>query len=268
VLCFDVPRVAFSQHPDHLTTIVVIPARYESTRFPGKPLVAIAGRPMIEHVYARCSAARGVAEVIVATDDVRIQEAVEAFGGRVRLTRTTHPSGTDRIAEVAADLDCDIVVNVQGDEPLIEADTIERLIEPFGADHNLQMSTLRTPLGADEYRDPNVVKVVVDQNDHALYFSRLPIPFVRSEPQAPPPAAAYKHSGLYAYRRTFLLRLATLEPTPLERLESLEQLRALEHGYRIRTVETRQLLIGVDTPADIVRVEHRLAASTATGRHS
>jgi 3-deoxy-manno-octulosonate cytidylyltransferase (CMP-KDO synthetase) len=217
---------------------------------------------MIEHVYRRAARARGLTEVVVATDDARIVEAVEAFGGRVRLTRTTHRTGSDRIAEVARDLDCAIVVNVQGDEPFIEPAMIEQVLEPFAADRAIVVTTLRRRItDPADLANPNVVKVVVDARGDALYFSRAPIPFDRDPEQAAPTAArlAYRHVGLYAYRRDFLLTMTALEQTPLERLEALEQLRVLEHGYRIRTVETSYDSISVDTPEDLERAR-RLAA--------
>jgi 3-deoxy-manno-octulosonate cytidylyltransferase (CMP-KDO synthetase) len=234
-------------------TIAVIPARYESSRFPGKPLAGIAGRPMIEHVYRRVAASRSVAAVLVATDDRRVADAVRAFGGEVRMTRATHRSGTERLAEVAASLDCDLVVNVQGDEPLVVPEMIDEAIAPLAADAGLPMGTLRRAIDDPaELASPHVVKVVVDCHERALYFSRAPIPS-RLNPDRPD-ARVYKHIGLYVYRRDFLIALAALPPTPLERAEMLEQLRALEHGYRVAAVETRFDTIGVDTPEDLERV--------------
>ncbi|MGH9330331.1 MAG: 3-deoxy-manno-octulosonate cytidylyltransferase [Vicinamibacterales bacterium] len=236
---------------------VVIPVRFGSTRFPGKPLAALNGRPMVEHVYRRASAARSAAAVIVATDDERIRAAVAAFGGDARMTSASHASGTDRVAEVAASLDCDIVVNVQGDLPLIEPGTIDDVVGALADDPSLPMSTIRRRLDdPDAITDPNIVKVVVAPDGDALYFSRAPIPFNRDGRAA----AVWKHIGLYAYRRTFLLELTRLTPTPLERTEALEQLRVLEHGYRIRAVETAEDSIEVDTPQDLERVRQRLAA--------
>jgi 3-deoxy-manno-octulosonate cytidylyltransferase (CMP-KDO synthetase) len=204
---------------------------------------------MIEHVYRRAAAARTVDAVVVATDDPRIAAAIESFGGIARLTRATHRTGTDRLAEVAADLEADIVLNVQGDEPLMDPATIDAVVEPLLGDSTLEMSTACTALAAEDHANPNVVKVVRDLNGDALYFSRAPI------------RAASKHLGIYGYRRAFLLRFAQLEPTPLELAESLEQLRALEHGVRIRTVVTPYDSIGVDTPEDLERVrQHTLAA--------
>ena len=240
--------------------IAVIPARYASTRFPGKPLADIAGRPMIEHVYRRAVDAHGVDAVVVATDDQRVANAVERFGGFARLTAPTHRTGTDRVAEVARDLSCSIVVNVQGDEPLVEPSAIAQMVEALNADPSLQMATLRTRIRREEdYVSPHVVKVVVDRNDNALYFSRAPVPYHRDRTpnggrHESAVVFASKHLGLYAYRREFLLRLASLPQTALEQAESLEQLRALEYGFRIRAVETQYDSIGVDTPEDLERV--------------
>ena len=218
---------------------------------------------MIEHVYRRAASAPSVNAVVVATDDVRIVSAVERFGGIARLTRSSHRTGTDRLAEVAEDLPCDIVVNVQGDEPLIEPQVIEDVIAPLEADPALQMSTVRRRITDEaEYANPHVVKVVVDADGTALYFSRSPIPFARDGSRGA--VGAYKHVGLYAYRRSFLLAFARLQPTPLEMAESLEQLRALEHGFRIRTVEIQHDSIGVDTPEDLERARRLVAAEART----
>jgi 3-deoxy-manno-octulosonate cytidylyltransferase (CMP-KDO synthetase) len=228
---------------------------------------------MIEHVYRRAAAAKSIDAVVVATDDARIAATVYAFGGFARLTRSSHRSGTDRLAEVAEDLPCDIVVNVQGDEPLVDPRTLDELTAPLESDPSLQMTTVRRRItDAEEYTSPHVVKVVVDADGNALYFSRSPIPFVRAAlvrgpedsrlQEAQPPA--FKHLGLYAYRRSFLLAFARLQPTPLELAESLEQLRALEHGFRIRTVETEHDSIGVDTPEDLERARRLVAAEART----
>jgi 3-deoxy-manno-octulosonate cytidylyltransferase (CMP-KDO synthetase) len=221
----------------------------------------IDGRPMIEHVYRRAAASPVVSQVIVATDDLRVSAAVRRFGGDVRMTRADHASATDRLAEVAATLDCDIVVNVQGDEPLIAPDSITEAVAPFAGDASLQVTTLYHRITSPaELANPNVVKVVVDRGGYALYFSRSPIPHVRDPRGGWPPL--YRHVGLYAYRRAALLVLATLEPTPLERAESLEQLRAVEHGIRIKAVETSHDSIGVDTPEDLEQVRRLIAAPT------
>lgn len=215
---------------------------------------------MIEHVYRRVAEASGIANVVIATDDRRIADAVAAFGGLARMTQSTHATGTDRLAEVAADLDCDVIVNVQGDEPLIEPEMLDALIAPL-ADPAVDITTLRRSASDDaEYLDPNVVKVVVTRTGDALYFSRAPIPHRRSVP-ADPAAGPFVHVGVYAYRRQVLLELARTPQTPLEISESLEQLRALEHGYRIRTALTRFASIGVDTPEDLERVRQRLAVA-------
>jgi 3-deoxy-manno-octulosonate cytidylyltransferase (CMP-KDO synthetase) len=249
---FSNPFVRTSQDP---AVVAIIPARYASSRFPGKPLAEIAGRPMIEHVYRRAAEARGVDAVVVATDDRRIVEAVEAFGGVARMTGAAHRTGTDRVAEVAADLSCAIVVNVQGDEPLLDPGMITAVVEPLRADAEVVMTTARRPLtDAADLDNPHVVKVVSDGRGDALYFSRAPIPH-----GAAGGAQAFVHVGLYAFRRDFLLRFAALPQTPLELAESLEQLRALEHGYRIRTVVTEHHSIGVDTPEDLERAR-RLSA--------
>jgi 3-deoxy-manno-octulosonate cytidylyltransferase (CMP-KDO synthetase) len=223
---------------------------------------------MIEHVYRRTAAARSIASVIVATDDERIHRAVRAFGGESRMTSAAHQSGTDRIAEVAAGLQCDLIVNVQGDEPLIEPAMIDEAVAPFAGNPALMMSTLRRRIEDDaDTQNPNVTKVVVDREEFALYFSRAPIPFVRRDC---PPAPAWRHVGLYVYRRECLLRLAALPPTAMERSEALEQLRALEHGIRIKAVETVFDSIGVDTPEDLERVRSLLstqAAEPVSARH-
>lgn len=253
--------------------VVVIPARFASSRFPGKPLVAIAGRPMVQHVYERACQARLADTVLVATDDARIVAAVEAFRGNVVMTSTVHPSGTDRIAEVVARRACDIVVNVQGDEPCIVPEAIDAMIRPLRTDPQVQMTTLAHPLReVEELLTPHVVKVVVDRAGDALYFSRAPIPYDRQAwPHLPAadgtalrvPPGCYRHLGLYAYRRDVLLRLAQLPQARLEQVEQLEQLRALEHGYRIRVVPTSYESIGVDTPADVARAERVLARQAA-----
>jgi 3-deoxy-manno-octulosonate cytidylyltransferase (CMP-KDO synthetase) len=246
-----------------LTIVAVIPARYASTRFPGKPLADIDGRPMIEHVYRRAAAASAVSQVIVATDDLRIATRVTAFGGHVRLTKPTHETGTDRLAEVAATLDCDVVVNVQGDEPLIDPRAIDELVAPFAADPSVQMTTLyRRIHDAADLTNPNVAKIVLDRSGYALYFSRAPIPHIRDPRGGWPPL--YRHIGLYGYRRSVLMVLAGLEPTPLERAESLEQLRALEHGIRIKAVETAHESFEVNTPEDLEQVRRLLAVTTSS----
>lgn len=231
-----------------MKNICVIPARYASTRLPGKPLKDICGKPMICRVYDRACLAKNVSEVIVATDDERIFQAVEQNAGRAMMTRADHKTGTDRLAEVAEKFsDADIIVNVQGDEPLIEASLIDELIEQF-ADENLQMATVATELtDEDEMKNPNNVKVIFDKNHDALYFSRSLIPYPRNVGKS----KVYKHIGIYAYRRNFLLDYAKMESTPLEQAESLEQLRALENGYKIRVIESNCKFVGVDTEEDL-----------------
>lgn len=232
-----------------MKAICVIPARYSSTRLPGKPLKDICGKPMICRVFERASRAQSVAEVIVATDDERIFQAVEKNFGRAMMTRADHKTGTDRLAEVAAKFpDADVVVNVQGDEPLIEPALIDELVAEFARDNELQMATVATELtAADEMQNPNNVKVVVDLKGNALYFSRSLIPFPRNAGKSP----VYKHIGIYAYRRQFLIDYAAMEPTPLELTESLEQLRALENGFKIRVIKSSCRFIGVDTAEDL-----------------
>lgn len=253
------------------SVVGMIPARYASTRLPGKVLLDLAGKPMIQRVYERCRRATLLDEVLVATDDERVREAVEAFGGRVEMTGREHCSGTDRLAEVARRIDCDVIVNVQGDEPMLEPEAIDAAVRPFMSDESLRMGTIATPISdLEEHFDPAAVKVVVDAHGWALYFSRAPIPHFRlppgeAEPDAPRrhPAsglAPLKHIGLYVYRREMLLWYAGLEPSALERTEGLEQLRVLEAGERIRVVVVDYSPIGVDTPEDLQRVRELLAA--------
>ncbi len=235
------------------TAIAIIPARFQSTRLPGKPLIEIEGKSLIEYVYRQVAQAELVHEIVVATDDSRIAQTVERFGGAVRMTRNDHQSGTDRLAEAVEDLDPDaLVVNVQGDEPLIEPSVIDSAIAAArigDADIVTLMTRLENP---GDIRDASRVKVVVDRNSLALYFSRSPIP---SE------GTCFLHLGLYVYRVGFLRRFTKLERTPLERAERLEQLRALEHGYRIRVVEVESESWGIDTPADLERFRTLLASS-------
>ncbi len=235
-----------------MKTVCIIPARYASSRLPGKPLLEIAGKPMIRHVVEQVRQARQVDRILVATDDERILSAVRAFGGEAWLTRADHPTGTDRLAEVAENLpEAELILNVQGDEPLIPPQALDALLEAFIDRPELQMATLMTPLAEAEAANPAAVKVVASQDGHALYFSRSPIPYRRNPGTD---SKMFKHIGVYAYRREFLLRFAALAPTPLELAESLEQLRALEHGYRIRLIETPFRSIGVDTPEDLEQI--------------
>jgi 3-deoxy-manno-octulosonate cytidylyltransferase (CMP-KDO synthetase) len=243
--------------PDAANSIViaVIPARYESSRFPGKPLAPIAGRSMIQRVYERAKAAERISRAIVATDDERILKAVMDFGGEAIMTRRDHHSGTDRVAEVAVHIPAAIYVNVQGDEPLIDPAAIDAIVEAMQDDATVQIGTLASPiLQTAEIMDPNVVKVVLDFDDNALYFSRAPIPWVR-DTKAAGAVQHLKHIGLYACRHEALMDFPTLPPGELERVEQLEQLRWLENGYKIRVVETEYDAVSVDVPADIARVE-------------
>jgi 3-deoxy-manno-octulosonate cytidylyltransferase (CMP-KDO synthetase) len=234
----------------------IIPARWGSTRLEGKALAMIAGKPMIQHVYERARLAPSLAQVIVATDDERIFQAVADFGGEARLTRSDHPSGTDRVAEVAESLEADLIVNVQGDEPLIQAASIEAAVAPLLADPAISMGTLRVRICEPaELNDPAVTKVVVDKEGFALYFSRAPIPYLRDQDFSP---TFYRHIGLYVYRRQCLLELAKLPPTELELAEKLEQLRALEYGYRIMVSEVEEFCMGVDTPQQLEQVRRIL----------
>lgn len=254
--------------------LAVIPARWGSTRFPGKILAQLAGRPIIEFVYRRTLRARRVGWVLVATDDKRIFDAVKAFGGEARMTRADHPSGTDRVAEVAAaEEGAEVIVNVQGDEPLIHPGDIDAAAGPLLDGAPVDMTTIAVPIqGVEDFLDPNVVKVLADEEGDALYFSRAPLPHIRNlcgNAQAsaellregwndirPRPL---KHLGLYAYRRNYLLRLAALPPSRLEQAEGLEQLRVLEDGARIRVVQVENDSIGVDVPEDLARLEKESA---------
>ena len=239
----------------------IIPARYHSTRFPGKPLALLLGRPMIQHVYERVSTAELVDRVIVATDDQRILETVRAFGGEAMLTRSDHSTGTDRLAEVAASLDSDLIVNIQGDEPMIHPQMIDQALRPLVDSPALQMGTLAARLTRiEDFYNPNVVKVVRDTAGFALYFSRAPIPWPRDIDRSKlaaclPQLDLWRHIGLYVYRRSLLLDYPGWPETPLEKLERLEQLRALERGIRLYVAETQWDSHGVDTPTDLERVE-------------
>ncbi|MCS6851407.1 MAG: 3-deoxy-manno-octulosonate cytidylyltransferase [Gemmataceae bacterium] len=235
---------------------IVIPARYASKRLPGKPLLRVTGKYLIQHVYERACQAHRARTVIVATDDPRIAAAVRRFGGRVAMTRRDHPSGTDRVAEVARHLDADVVINLQGDEPLIDPEALDLLPGLLERDPEADMATLAVPLRSKgDWLDPNCVKVVCDATGRALYFSRSPIPYVRDgEPDfASDPPRFLRHLGLYAYRREFLLQLAMLPPAPLEKLEKLEQLRVLARGRAIQVGVVRHGGLGVDTAADYER---------------
>ena len=239
-----------------MRTAIIIPARYASTRLPAKALLRETGKYLVQHVYEQACRVPNIETVIVATDDTRILAAVESFGGRAMMTRKEHPSGTDRIAEVALSLDVDLVINLQGDEPLIDSGSLDLLANLLRNDPNAEMATLAIPVASEEiYHNPNCVKVVCGEGGRALYFSRSPIPHVRDgkpDLAAKPPLFLH-HLGLYAYRRTALLALSSLPPHPLEQLEKLEQLRAIGHGWTIRVGVVAHAGRGVDTPADYER---------------
>ncbi|UCG51472.1 MAG: 3-deoxy-manno-octulosonate cytidylyltransferase [Candidatus Latescibacterota bacterium] len=248
---------------------VVLPARYGSTRFPGKPLAVIAGKPLIEWVYRRAKDIRGAAAVIVATDHKTIAETVERFGGRVVMTSGDHRTGTDRVAEVASSLDCEHIVNLQGDEPIFPPRLVEEMVEVSGRTPKIDIVTACHPIfECDEFENPNCVKVVMDRSGRALYFSRLPIPFRRGdtsrgedhrvESESP---IGYRHIGIYVFRKESLLWLSRASRTPLEVSEGLEQLRALENGMAIQVVKSAQPTVGVDVPDDIKSVEKALSTT-------
>lgn len=241
-------------------TLVAIPARWGSTRFPGKPLHLIAGKPLVQHVWERCQECREVDEIIIATDDQRIVESAAAFGAKAVLTSPDHPSGTDRIAEAAqAFPDQTTIINVQGDEPLISPALIDQLAVVLRREPQVQMITAAAPiLDSAQVSDPNIVKVVFDVNGDSLYFSRSPLPFVRN-PQ--PDMTHYRHLGIYGFQRDFLLKFVSWQPSKLELTESLEQLRALENGTRLRVVLTNELSPGVDTPEQADAIEKHLLTS-------
>jgi len=250
--------------------VVVIPARYASVRFPGKALVLVAGKPLIQRTWERARELTTVERIVVATDDERIARAVAGFGGTAVMTATDLASGTDRVAEavrkLSVDLPIELVVNLQGDEPVFDVEAVDRLVRVMAEDAGIQMGTLAHPIGdSDEHLNPNAVKVVVDQAGYALYFSRAPIAFARRPGLVTP----LRHPGIYVFREEFLQRFATLRPTPLEQTETLEQLRALEHGVRIRVLLSPRASIGVDTPQDLAHIEAYLAAHegvAASGR--
>lgn len=247
-----------------MAVVAIIPARYGSTRLPGKPLAKIGGKPMIQHVYESTSKAPGLNRVLVATDDRRIEQAVRSFGGEVVMTSKDHSTGTDRLAEVVKKIKSEWVVNVQGDLPFIQPLTIERAVRPMQRDRSLPLATVCTPIYDEaEWCNPNVVKVVTDAHGFAIYFSRAPIPFQRNNmaqtrariEKSKEKIWGYRHIGLYVYRRDFLLKFARLRPSLLEQTESLEQLRALAHGYRIFVADVDEKPVEVDTPADLIKAE-------------
>jgi 3-deoxy-manno-octulosonate cytidylyltransferase (CMP-KDO synthetase) len=241
----------------------VIPARFASSRFPGKVLAQISSKSMLQHVYERASLARYLTATIIATDDERVYAAARSFGARVVMTRADHVSGTDRVAEAASAENAELVVNIQGDEPLIDPAAIDAAILPLAHDPEIVMGTLKKAIeDPREITDANVVKVVTDRHGDAIYFSRCPIPYERDQAR---PGTHFKHIGLYVYRRDFLLGYSALPVGPLEQAERLEQLRALENGYRIRVVETECESLGVDTPEDLERVCRLFETSMAKG---
>lgn len=242
--------------------VVAIPARWGSTRLPGKPLRLILGQPMIQHVFERVRHAPGVSRAVVLTDDERIARVVRDFGGAVEMTPETCESGTDRIAWAAREWDAEVVINVQGDEPLIDPQVVSALATHLVEHPDDAMATVAAPAEADILDDPNAVKVVLDRQGFALYFSRAPIPFPRHGGIQKP----LRHLGIYGYRRETLLEFASLDPTPLERTESLEQLRALENGIRIRVLEAARAVPGVDTEDDLAKVAHLLRLARDRGR--
>jgi 3-deoxy-manno-octulosonate cytidylyltransferase (CMP-KDO synthetase) len=253
---------------DAPNVLVVIPARHASSRFPGKPLAPIAGKPMIQHVVERVRRAKLPSRIVVATEDERIKTAVEKFGGEAMLTRHDHRTGTDRVAEVATHVPADIYINVQGDEPLINPGTLDAVAAAMTEDESIQLATPCSAITQQkEIMDPNIVKVVQDFDDNALYFSRAPIPWVR-DTGATVAAQHWKHIGLYGYRRDALLEFPTLPPGELERVEQLEQLRWLENGFRIHMVETEYDAVSVDVPADVERVEKLLRDDTKSRQSS
>jgi len=238
--------------------VVVIPARYAATRLPGKPLVSLAGKPMVQRVYERAKQAQTVQRVFVATDDQRILDVVAGFGGEARMTRTDHRTGTERIAEVAASVEGDVFVNVQGDEPLIDPSSIDTAVAALLEEPAAQIATVATPIRhAGDIMDPNVVKTVLDFEENALYFSRAPIPWVR-DTQQKVHVKYWKHLGLYVFQRDALLEYPTLPQGELEKIEQLEQLRWMENGWKIRVAEVAHDAVSVDVPEDVARVEKLL----------
>jgi 3-deoxy-manno-octulosonate cytidylyltransferase (CMP-KDO synthetase) len=237
-------------------TLIVIPARYASSRLPGKPLLRQSGKYLIQHVYEQACRARKADQVLVATDDTRIAAAVASFGGAAIMTRADHPSGSDRVAEVARKVKCDIILNVQGDEPMVDPASLDLLATLLEKNAGCDMATLATPLtSVEDWRNPNCVKVVLDNHGRAMYFSRSPVPFVRgAEPKFDKPSLQFlQHLGIYAYRSSFLQELAKLPPHPLEQLEKLEQLRVMGHGRGIQVGIVAEASIGVDTYEDYER---------------
>lgn len=234
--------------------IGVIPARYGSSRFRGKVLAEIAGKPMIQWVYEQANQSLMLDQLIVAVDDPRVLKCVEGFGGKAVMTNADHQSGTDRISEVVEKIQTDIIVNIQGDQPLLDPKMIDEAVQPMLEDTTVQMSTIKIKISEEDYSDPAVVKVVVDENDFALYFSRSLIPYPRDNVAV----NVYEHVGLYVYRKDFLLKISEMPQSYLEKIEMLEQLRVLENGYKIKVIETKSKHtagVSVDTPDDLARVE-------------
>jgi 3-deoxy-manno-octulosonate cytidylyltransferase (CMP-KDO synthetase) len=243
---------------DEPKVVVIIPSRYASTRLPGKPLVSLAGKPMVQRVYERAKQAQTVHQVVVATDDQRIIDAVRAFGGEARMTRSDHRTGTERIAEVAAHQEGDVFVNVQGDEPLVDPSAIDAAVAALLEEPAAQIATVATPIRhAADIMDPNVVKTVLDFEGNGLYFSRAPIPWIRDTHQKIH-VKYWKHLGLYVFQRDALLEYPTLPQGELEKIEQLEQLRWLENGWKIRVAEVQHDAVSVDVPEDVARVEKLL----------
>jgi 3-deoxy-manno-octulosonate cytidylyltransferase (CMP-KDO synthetase) len=243
-----------------MAVVAIIPARYGSTRFPGKPLSLLGGKPMIQHVYENTSRTPGLDRVIVATDDRRIFATAKNFGAEAMMTSATHASGTDRLAEVARKIRAEWMINVQGDLPFIRPQTILRTLSPLKRNRSIPMGTARTPIvERAEWLNPNVVKVVTDRRGFALYFSRAPIPYFRDDGipagNGTGKILGYRHVGIYVYRRDFLLKFAAMRPTALEQSEKLEQLRALSNGYRIRVADVEEPAVEVDTPHDLQKAE-------------
>ena len=240
----------------------VIPARYGSSRLPGKPLVDLQGKPLLYHVYQRSLKARTLDRLLIATDDERVYRAASEFGAPVVMTKKEHRSGTDRIAEAVQDMDADLVINIQGDEPLIDSEAIDQVVNLLEEDSASVMSTLKAPIeNREDLLNTNVVKVVTDEKGYALYFSRSPVPYRRDQGIDVARSAVplgYRHIGLYVYRRDFLFTFTQLPRTPLEQTEQLEQLRALEWGYRITVSETARPTIEIDTPEDLRRAEEAM----------
>jgi 3-deoxy-manno-octulosonate cytidylyltransferase (CMP-KDO synthetase) len=245
------PNLSSRRKTELKPAVGIIPARWQSSRFPGKPLANILGKPMISMVYEMARQAESLERVIVATDDARIVEACEGLGIPVRMTSSAHFSGTERAAEVARGIDSPIVVNIQGDEPVLDPRMIDEVVAGFADESVVMTSLMKRASGPEAFLDPNKVKVVVDKNNDALYFSRAPIPHLGS-------GGFFQHVGIYGFRREFLFRFCAFPPSVLEKAESLEQLRALENGFRIRMIETGFSTLSVDTPRDIIEVERFL----------